>query len=391
MASELPLLDPGSRRRVLIYQPSCASCASTELDSPRESDADSVVAVASSTASEPEVVVVPSSGVGESVVSAVQPPRQNGRGTDRSRSPAVALQGRAPSSLALALSGGPIRVVSPGRLLVLPVREEEEEEEEEEAAGREGVGASRGELQGIQVPGGGVSGVQLQGVGVWWGGSEEEELGTQLMNGTPSDIVVDVRPEPRPILESGDVGWGFSEESELLVSPGQWISSMTARALVPTAAMAGSSAAGFLLAHALRDVVAPAAFPPLLTLTYEGGETLQELVRQGVEECGRQIRSIVDAGQAFYVGITENPPRRWDEHRHTRGTSWECMTVLVQAPSSAATKPIEQELLERWGGKFLCHNVGKGGERASAGMPHFVYVLAGPPLLRRSAARRDVA
>ena len=236
-----------------------------------------------------------------------------------------------------------------------------------------------------------MSGVQLQGVGVWWGGSEEEELGTQLMNGTPSDIVVDVRPEPRPILESGDVGWGFSEESELLVSPGQWISSMTARALVPTAAMAGSSAAGFLLAHALRDVVAPAAFPPLLTLTYEGGETLQELVRQGVEECGRQIRSIVDAGRAFYVGITENPPRRWDEHRHTRGTSWECMTVLVQAPSSAATKPIEQELLEWWGGKFLCHNVGKGGERASAGMPHFVYVLVGPPLLRSSAARRDAA
>ena len=57
MVSGLPLLDPGSRRRVLIYQLSSASCASTELDSPRESDADSVVAVAFSTASEPEVVV----------------------------------------------------------------------------------------------------------------------------------------------------------------------------------------------------------------------------------------------------------------------------------------------------------------------------------------------
>ena len=383
MASELPLV----RRRALIYQPSNATCTSTELDSPRESDADSAVAVASSTASEPEVVVT----------AVLPPPRQNGGGTGRSRSPpAVAQQGRAPSSLALALPRGPIRVVSPGRLPILPVREKPEEEDGE-AAEREGVGASRSELQGFQVPGGelrqgvGVSGVQFQGDDdwAWWGGSAE--LGTQRMNGSPSDINVDVRPEPRPILEEGDVGWGFADESELLVYPGQWISSMTARALTPTATTAGSSSHGFLLGHAFRDVVAPAAFPPLLTLTYEGGETLQELVRQGVEECGRQISSIVDAGRAFYVGITENPPRRWDEHRHTRGTNWECMTVLVQAPSSAATKPIEKELLERWSGKFLCHNIGKGGERASAGMPHFVYVLAGPPLLRRSAARRDAA
>ena len=97
------------------------------------------------------------------------------------------------------------------------------------------------------------------------------------------------------------------------------------------------------------------------------------------------INAIVDEGRSFYIGITENPVRRWHEHVHAPGTSWECMEVLVQAPSSAVTKPIEQDLIQQWGGHFLCTNVGAGGERASAGMPHYVYVLEGSALLRRSA------
>ena len=145
-----------------------------------------------------------------------------------------------------------------------------------------------------------------------------------------------------------------------------------------------------MFAQAFREIVAPAVSPALLELTYEGGETLPDLIREGVGMSGRQVRSVVDAGQAFYIGITENPPRRWDEHRDTPGTSWERMTVLVQAPSSAVTKAIEQELLEQWSGKFLCHNVGKGGEHASAGGPHFVYILVGPPFLRRSARHGQV-
>ena len=144
-----------------------------------------------------------------------------------------------------------------------------------------------------------------------------------------------------------------------------------------------------MLTQAFRDAIIAPAFPPLLELTYEGGETLTELTRQGVGVSGRRVSSIVHEGRAFYVGITENPPRRWDEHMSATGVSWEGMEILVKAPSSALTKSIEQDLLERWGGQFLCHNIGKGGERASAGMPHFVYVLVGPPLQRRPASRHD--
>ena len=141
MAAQLPLLLDYSnpRRRVLVYQPSRESCASTVLDSPDEDDADLAVAVASSPAP---------SGVGASVVSDVPPPGHHGEGDDRSRSPRgvgvsavsdVLPPGRhgegdrsrsprhvrgATSSLAVVTSGGPIRVVSPGRLPLLPLRED---------------------------------------------------------------------------------------------------------------------------------------------------------------------------------------------------------------------------------------------------------------------------
>ena len=78
----------------------------------------------------------------------------------------------------------------------------------------------------------------------------DQAVGTQLMNGSASNIDVDVRGgEPRPLgVEAfGRVGVGTSQ-----TVPGpQWMSASAAEATD-----AGSSAAGFLLARAFRDILA---------------------------------------------------------------------------------------------------------------------------------------
>ena len=37
----------------------------------------------------------------------------------------------------------------------------------------------------------------------------------------------------------------------------------------------------------------------------------------------------------------------------------------------------QRDMLARWGTSPWCRNVGPGGERASAGRPHFLYILVG--------------
>ena len=384
MSAHLPLLPLPGGRRVLVYQPSCQSCTSTELEScaPTELDAfissdeevaSSTVAVASSSAS--------SQLVGASGGRGVLPPsgrREVGAFSHR----LDVLSSSASSQLAGASGGRGVlppsehqedhqqhdrdRSRSPARLPILPVQENEE-----------GVWESGRADDYFEVP------EEVEGVGEYGRADYfdvPDEVGTQLMNGSTSniDVDVDVRGgEPRPLGVEALGRWGVGTSQRV---PGpQWMSASAAEATD-----AGSSAAGFLLARAFRDILAP-PFSSLLTLTFDGGETISELTRVGVGASGRVINAIVDDGRSFYIGITENPVNRWHEHFHTPGTSWECMEVLVQAPSSAVTKPIEQELIRQWRGHFLCTNVGTGGERASAGMPHHVYVLEGSPLLRRSA------
>ena len=101
------------------------------------------------------------------------------------------------------------------------------------------------------------------------------------------------------------------------------------------------------------------------------------------QEALRVVQGYAHAGRQVYVGITENPRRRFDEHL-AANSAWETCRVLVQAPTSRETAAIERFLISRIRDRFfLCSNYGPGGERASQGMPHFVYVVVGGSLLRR--------
>lgn len=101
------------------------------------------------------------------------------------------------------------------------------------------------------------------------------------------------------------------------------------------------------------------------------------------EDAARVVISYARAGRQVYVGITENPERRFAEHLATNA-SWQTCRILVQAPTSRESSAIERFVIARIRDRFLlCSNDGPGGERASQGMPHFVYLLVGGSLLRR--------
>ena len=109
----------------------------------------------------------------------------------------------------------------------------------------------------------------------------------------------------------------------------------------------------------------------------------EQLVAREVPESRRHINAAIADGHSFYIGITENPLRRRGEHLRDDSMAWARVDLMVRARSSAMTAPIEKALVGCFKHVFLCRNLGDGGEHASAGMPHYVYLLIGPPLHRR--------
>ena len=85
----------------------------------------------------------------------------------------------------------------------------------------------------------------------------------------------------------------------------------------------------------------------------------------------RRIRRALVSGAAVYVVIAENVARRWSEH----APLWDRLDVLVEARTSETTAQLERQLLSEFGGHHLCQNAGLGGESASSGSPHFLYMV----------------
>ena len=100
-----------------------------------------------------------------------------------------------------------------------------------------------------------------------------------------------------------------------------------------------------------------------------------------------QVRAICRAGWTYYVGITENPSRRWAQHRE-QNAHWDEMRVVVMAETSKDTALVERFILFHCNSGLRCMNVGPGGEHASSGSPHFAYVIySWSGLIRRSRRR----
>ena len=85
----------------------------------------------------------------------------------------------------------------------------------------------------------------------------------------------------------------------------------------------------------------------------------------------------------FYLGVTDNLARRFSDHFR----NWDQYVLVVEAGSSRITASMEIELLRELGGQRNCQNGGLGGETASAGSPHYLYLrVATMSLMRRRPA-----
>ena len=98
--------------------------------------------------------------------------------------------------------------------------------------------------------------------------------------------------------------------------------------------------------------------------------------------CGRRVRA---ESFCFYIGITECPSRRFEMHQ--AAGSWARMVVLCKARSSRETAFLERALIKEHLDRLnlRCTNFGPGGECASAGSPHFLYLLIGHSNLLRGS------
>ena len=141
---------------------------------------------------------------------------------------------------------------------------------------------------------------------------------------------------------------------------------------MPDAFQGVNSVAGALCWRALvgRDRSSSLAGSHVFMMT---GSELED-VAMAARHADRIIRAIRDRRHRFYVGITRDPARRWEQHQ-ARNSSWSHMTVVVEARDSVATSTVEMQTLVFWRGDPLCLNRSSGGESATPGSPHYVYVL----------------
>ena len=133
-----------------------------------------------------------------------------------------------------------------------------------------------------------------------------------------------------------------------------------------------------------------------------GGRVISRLPAVGVEGADLEAhcrRIVASKRGAFYIGITEAPMVRWaGKAGHRR--EWDGMDVIAAFVSSAESGAMERVLISAFTGRDRsaaplsdllgpsprrCQNIGRGGEHASVGSPHFVYVVwRFNTLLRRS-------
>ena len=125
-----------------------------------------------------------------------------------------------------------------------------------------------------------------------------------------------------------------------------------------------------------------------LSLVVPAGVTLP-LGRSGAGTRGQvlqHLRALLAAGVVIYVGITENPARRWAQHQG-QNPMWSEMQILFIAETSRDTAAFERAVLADIGHGGGCQNIGPGGECASAGSPHYLYVVLNRSGLSRRGRR----
>ena len=80
--------------------------------------------------------------------------------------------------------------------------------------------------------------------------------------------------------------------------------------------------------------------PPSTMLTIASGA--RESVDEARSHCDRYVSMVARRGVQFYIGITENPQRRWEQHDIASPGMWSSMDVVLSAPCCAVTAALER-------------------------------------------------
>ena len=80
--------------------------------------------------------------------------------------------------------------------------------------------------------------------------------------------------------------------------------------------------------------------PPSTMLTISSGA--RAFVDQARGHCDGYVSVVARRGVQFYVGITENPQRRWEQHDIASPGMWSFMDVVLCAPCCAVTAALER-------------------------------------------------
>ena len=92
---------------------------------------------------------------------------------------------------------------------------------------------------------------------------------------------------------------------------------------------------------------------------------------RGTDRPSDYIAKKFQMNQAAYIGITERPVDRFEEHN---GNGYSQMALWIFASSSDSAS-LEKQLIAKFKSNQLLRNIGQGGERASKAQPHFLYVV----------------
>ena len=226
----------------------------------------------------------------------------------------------------------------------------------------------------------------------------------ETMPGSPlsvaSTIVQESRP-PTPVDESmpgsldfadGDDFCGLLLSTQQLLDPydSQFDSQVTVRSPTPPLRRLLPRAPSPLPYHFTQDLsfwdsVKDTFFSYMYDDWFEWGRSLDMLGRcweDNVAICSNLILSIVNAASEFKIGITVDPKWRYFECGNgAYSRQFTKMTIVYAAQNSKkaiqdSSGMMEVELIAKFRFKYPgCLNKSIGGEGASAGSPHFTYIV----------------
>lgn len=96
---------------------------------------------------------------------------------------------------------------------------------------------------------------------------------------------------------------------------------------------------------------------------------------QIISDLKRSITQYLNNNCYVKIGITNDPERRWNEHKYY-DPSWDKMVAVYESSSLNQVRYLESELIKyEWKREELWNSIGGGGGNFSENTTYFLYLL----------------